>query len=378
MWVRVDLEEDASGVGMDLGTVFGATNEGELTCYLAAFGLTVGTFILPAGRLGGLYGHKKIFPSWNNGVWALIAGFSVYYGSILFSVSRGFQGIGPALVVPNGLVIAGHNFQGKKKNYAFAYECDLKAEVSEPTFDFAGTVTGVSGLVLFNFAWNQAAVVGWSVSYTDILLVDGILFFAAFIYVETHVTQYPLVPINSLSEDAVYALSIIARGWASFGIWVFYLWQLIENLWHHSVLSAAAQQCPVAVSGLLVSLTVGYLFSKFHVAYIMAGAMACFVTGQIFLATIPVSQTYWAQTFVALPREHQGIAASLINTVVNYSISLSLGLAGTIVRQTKAGGENVLGSYRNAWYFAVGLDGLGMVVALYFLWISVGKTGPPC
>jgi hypothetical protein len=37
----------------------------------------------------------------------------------------------------------------------------------------------------------------------------------------------------------------------------------------------------------------------------------------------------------AMPREHQGIAASLINTVVNYSISLSLGIAGTIIRYTQ-------------------------------------------
>jgi hypothetical protein len=76
-----------------------------------------------------------------------------------------------------------------------------------------------------------------------------------------------------------------------------------------------------------------------------------------------------------MPREHQGIAASLINTVVNYSISISLGIAGTIIRQTSNGGSNVLGSYRNAWYFAIGLDGLGMAVALYFLWISVVKGG---
>ena len=125
----------------------------------------------------------------------------------------------------------------------------------------------------------------------------------------------------------------------------------------------------------------------------MVAAMACFLTGQILLATTPVSQTYWAQTFVSLvimpwgmdmsfpagtiilsngiPREQQGIAASLINTVVNYSISISLGIAGTIIRQTDNGGRNVLGSYRNAWYFAIGLNRVGMAIALYFLWISV-------
>jgi hypothetical protein len=123
--------------------------------------------------------------------------------------------------------------------------------------------------------------------------------------------------------------------------------------------------------------------------------MACFLTGQILLATTPVSQIYWAQTFVSLiimpwgmdmsfprgtiilsngmPREHQGIASSLINIVVSYSISMSLGIAGIIIRQTINGGSNVLGSYRNAWYLAIGLDSLAMVIALYFLWVSVVK-----
>jgi hypothetical protein len=78
----------------------------------------------------------------------------------------------------------------------------------------------------------------------------------------------------------------------------------------------------------------------------------------------------------ALPRVHQGIAASMINTVVDYSISLSLGIAGTIIRQTEKGGSNVVGSYRNAWYLGNGLGGLGLAIALYSLWISVvkGKT----
>lgn len=125
----------------------------------------------------------------------------------------------------------------------------------------------------------------------------------------------------------------------------------------------------------------------------MVIAMCCFLAGQILIATTPVSQIYWAQTFVSLiimpwgmdmsfpagtiilsngmPREHQGIAASLINTVVNYSISIGLGFTGTIILQTNDGGRDVLGGYRNAWYFGIGLDGIGLFIALGFLFVSV-------
>jgi hypothetical protein len=77
----------------------------------------------------------------------------------------------------------------------------------------------------------------------------------------------------------------------------------------------------------------------------------------------------------AMPREHQGIAGSLVATVVNYSISLSLGIAGTIIRYTQNESTEIQ-TYRYSWYFAIGLDGIGMLIAAYFLLLSVrGKTG---
>lgn len=67
-------------------------------------------------------------------------------------------------------------------------------------------------------------------------------------------------------------------------------------------------------------------------------------------------------------KEHQGVAASLVNTVVNYSISIALGIAGTVDRNVNQGGENVLKGYRGAWYFGIGLDGVAVLIALYFVW----------
>lgn len=65
--------------------------------------------------------------------------------------------------------------------------------------------------------------------------------------------------------------------------------------------------------------------------------------------------------------EDQGIASSLINTTVNYSISLGLGIAGTIVRQLNSRSTDVLTGYRGAWYFGIGLDGVAVAIALYFV-----------
>jgi hypothetical protein len=87
-------------------------------------------------------------------------------------------------------------------------------------FDVLGRVTGVTGLILFNFAWNQAAVVGRATVYIFVLLIVGILFLVAFIWVEIKMADQPLVPLKALSQESILALTVIAAGWGSFGVWV--------------------------------------------------------------------------------------------------------------------------------------------------------------
>lgn len=65
-----------------------------------------------------------------------------------------------------------------------------------------------------------------------------------------------------------------------------------------------------------------------------------------------------------MPPEQQGVAASLVNTVINYSISIGLGIAGTVESQVNGGGRNLLAGYRGAWYVGIGLDVVGILLAI--------------
>jgi MFS family permease len=72
----------------------------------------------------------------------------------------------------------------------------------------------------------------------------------------------------------------------------------------------------------------------------------------------------------AVEKRHQGVAMSIINTLVNYSISIALGFAGTIEVNVSGGGmtkDLELRGYRGALYFGVGLAGMGLIVSLAFL-----------
>jgi len=68
----------------------------------------------------------------------------------------------------------------------------------------------------------------------------------------------------------------------------------------------------------------------------------------------------------SMPKEHQGVSASLVNTVLNYSISLSLGFAGTIETHVNRGGSDILLGYRGAWYLGIGMTGAGTIIACFF------------
>lgn len=62
----------------------------------------------------------------------------------------------------------------------------------------------------------------------------------------------------------------------------------------------------------------------------------------------------------SVPREHQGVSASLVNIVVNYSIAIGLGIAGTVEVERSSNGAHILEGYRAAQYTSVGLASLGL------------------
>jgi MFS family permease len=430
---------------MILSDVFNVGNPGVMTWPTAAYSLTLGSCILPAGGLGDMFGHRKILLSgWIFfAVTSLLCGFSALGGSPMFTACRAAQGIGPALLIPNGLALFGRTFPvGMKRNIAISLfggsgPCGVVtgavmssllselawwpwsfwsmgiacffvatltyAAVPEDSarlcadaggwkaFDLYGALTGVGGLILVNFALNQAPIAGWTTVYISVLLAVGALFICCFVYIELRVAETPLIPIKGLRMDSALTLACIAAGWGSHGVWSYYMFLLIEQFRDHSALEACSMFWPVAPIGLAAALSVGFLLKRINVAYLMSISMLCFLLGCIFLATAPGEQSYFPNTFLsiavapfgmnwsfptavilmsnAVPREHQGIAASLVSTVVNYSISTGLGFAGSI--DGYIGHEyGLLAGYRGAWYFGIGLSALGFLISLYFIWQS--------
>jgi hypothetical protein len=86
---------------------------------------------------------------------------------------------------------------------------------------------------------------------------------------------------------------------------------------------------------------------------------------------IGIDSSFPAATIIlsdAVGQKYQGIGASLVLTVVDYSISIGLGFAGTVERYIGNGSDAGLKmGCRGAFYMEVGLARLGLVLSLLFV-----------
>ncbi|KAH8895937.1 MFS general substrate transporter [Thozetella sp. PMI_491] len=441
-----------------IGDSFGVSDPGVESWLIAGYSLTIGTFILISGRMGDIFGYKPMLLvgfAWFS-LWSMVCGLAVYSTHVLFVFARVFQGIGPAVCLPNGLAILGATYApGRRKSMVFslfgaaapggcilgAVFASLFARVWWPwtywsfaialaglglvgawaipdpphkmasphslrellsELDLPGAVTGVLGLVLVNFAWNQAPIEGWQTPYVYATLIIGVLFLGLFFWIELSWSSTPLIPFHALNADVSFVLGAISCGWACFGIWIYYSWQWLEVVRGLSPLLATAWMCPVVISGAVAAVCTGFLLGHAGPPVVMTLALIAFSVGTILMATTPVDQSYWPQIFIAMiitpwgmdmsfpagtlilsnavEKKHQGVAASLINTVVNYSISLGLGFAGTIETRVNRGGKttaDTVQGYRSALYMGIGLAGLGIAVCLCFLFKTYRRRRQP-
>ena len=165
--------------------------------------------------------------------------------------------------------------------------------------DLPGTVTGVASLVLINTAWNQGSSIGWVHSQTYILLIIGFCILALFFWIESQ-ASHPILPYKSLNRDVAFVLACVAAGWSSFGIWIFYLCEFFQNFRNGTPLQVSAWLTPAALSGICAAIATAYGLRRLGPGLIMLCALTCFTLGLVLVATAPVEQTYWAQTFVAI------------------------------------------------------------------------------
>ncbi|GAP93334.1 putative drug resistance protein [Rosellinia necatrix] len=289
----------------DVASRFRIANINALSPSIAGYDVAVGSFILVAGRLGDVFGHKRIFLiglGWS-AVWSLIAGASYYSTRPVFVVSRALQGVGAALTLPTSLeLLRVISPAGTPKGVVFALYTAMPSVglvvgvlgastfarlvwwpwtywafslilfvvgvigcLSIPsgphaasvhpgawttilTLDIPGMVTGAMCLGLFGFAWGQAQVAGWQHVYLWIILIMSLVLSGLFVMIEACYAPRPLIPYSALSSEVFWILVAMGCCWSSLGIWSFYAWQYVEHTQSASPLLVSYMMRNIAIT----------------------------------------------------------------------------------------------------------------------------------
>ena len=226
--------------------------------------------------------------------------------------------------------------------------------------------------------------------YIYVLLIVSILHFIGFAMWEAKFAKSPILPFDIWKAPSFGPmLLLVFTSFMSMGIFIWYFTLLGINIRGYSIIENGAHYQPLTIMGTAAAFLSGWLVPRLSAQYILAIGNVALIVANVLLATTPAHQTYWAMTFPAIlasaftvdlifaasqiiasgsvGKEHQGVAGSLIGTLLSYGLSTGLGFAATIEVHTNSGGANILAGYRSALFFAVGLGGMGLVGSLLFL-----------
>lgn len=233
-------------------------------------------------------------------------------------------------------------------------------------------------------------MVGWSVPYVYALLVASLLHITAFVIWELKFAKEPIMPMDIWGSPS-FSMMIFSSfvSFMGFGMLLWYTtaWQI--QLRGYTILLNAATFVPLAVGGAGAALLSARVVRHVAAQYILVIGSLSTLVSLILVATMPVQQTYWAQAFPAIllgslgpdfvftasqliasgtvKRAQQGLAGSLIGTVLAYGLATGLGFAGTVEYYTNDNGKNLVQGYRNGLYLGIGLASLAIVLSLAFV-----------
>ncbi len=293
-------------IGRDLG-MSGA----NLTWIVTGYSLAFGGLLLLGGRLGDLYGRRRIFMTGLSvfAIASLLGGFATTEPLLLGA--RGLQGLGAALASPAALALITTTFPaGPARNRAFAVYAAMSGagaavglilggwltgsdfslagldvhgwrmtflinvpiglfaamlaprflEESDPhpgRLDVPGALTGTFGLLAIVFGLTRAGnpAYGWENSWTLTSLVAGVALMTAFIVIETRV-EHPLLPFRIFANQtrAASFLAFMLMPAAMFSMF-FFLSLFIQNVMGYSPLRAGFAFLPFSF-GIILSATV--------------------------------------------------------------------------------------------------------------------------
>src|ERR671937_471320 len=249
-------------------------SEASLAWVVNAYLLTFGGFLLLAGRLGDLYGQRRLF---------LIGIAGVLLGGTLTDLLSWHWIF--LVNIPVGIAVLA----------LCRVLLPPDAELRSGRLDVAGALTVTASLMLAVYAIVNGNQAGWTSPQTLGLLAAAIVLLAAFLFIETRVTA-PLMPLSIWRIRNVTSANVTGILLAG----AMFAWFFLSALYLQRVLGYSALQVGLAflpgtllwgASSLLLS---DKLVMRFGIKAPLLGGLAFYLVALLLFARAPVDGNFFA------------------------------------------------------------------------------------
>jgi MFS family permease len=269
--------------------------------------------------------------------------------------------------------------------------------------DWVGGFLTVAGFTLLVFSlsdWDSSPH-GWRTSYIIACLVIGVLAILLFFVYEAYWAKNPMMPMRIWRYPGfALCIGIVVCGWMCFtGDLIFYATLYFQNVQGASAILTAAYFLPQVIVGILVNIAMAFLLHRIAGQTILIVSFLAFVGASILWSFVGVHTLYWALPFPALcivvigadaaynvcnlhvlsTVDHtlQSTAGGVFNTFLQLSTAVGLAISSSVVSATcpdqlNASKHELVVGYRSAFYFAIGVSGLGLLLCFF---LRLGKQG---
>ncbi|SDT16989.1 drug resistance transporter, EmrB/QacA subfamily [Nocardioides scoriae] len=368
-------------------------SQANLQWVVTGYALAFGGLLLLGGRLGDLYGRRRIFMV-GVAIFAVASGVGgLAANEAMLLASRGLQGLGAALASPAALALITTNFPaGPQRNRAFSIYAAMsgagaavglllggwltgltpdlfgasvdgwrltflinvpiglaaafaaprvlaESESHPGELDVPGALSGTAGLVAIVFGLSRAGEPshGWGDPSTLTALVLGVLLLGAFVAIERRV-EHPLLPFRILlSRTRATAFVTMMIVPAAMFAMFYFLSQFVQNVMGYSPLQTGVAFLPFSL-GIVIAATVSSKLMAMVDPRWIAGIGTAMAGAALFgFSRLSVDSSAGSILSAVTGGEtHLGTDVSYWASIFPYISLMSLGMGATFVPMTLA------------------------------------------
>jgi EmrB/QacA subfamily drug resistance transporter len=388
-------------------------NLSDLQWVIDAYALTLAALLLTAGSIADLAGRRRLFAT---GIVIFTAGSvlcGVAQSATMLSVSRGFQGIGGAIMFATSLALLAQAFPPRERAVAFSafgavtgvaiavgpvlggvltsglswrwiffvnvpvgifalIVTLLRVEESKlpnaPRPDVAGFVTFSVSLAGLVYGLIRSQPDGWGSSTVLISLLVAVGLMALFVVIELR-TREPMLDLRLLRVPTFNGGLLAALGISASIFSLFtYLTIFIQDILGYSAIQAGIRFLPFTGVIFVTAAIAGRLIDKVQIRYLISAGFVLLTVGMFLMRGLTASEgwTHFLPGFIIA-----GIGAGLINTPL---ASTAVG----VVSQERAGMASGINSTFRQVGVATGVATLGSILAsLVKTHVAAALAGTP-